>query len=188
MISHTAQRNHTDASKDRAALLRSRAHDFCRSLISPPPPRELLKEFFTSDNPSIKEHGPSWATSHLHFLGREFMGVDGCVEYFELLSQSLRMHLDEDSFPGKDALAVDADTGKVSVVGKGKFESVATGRSWDEKFTYVLSNWDEDGRIGKWDIWADPLSAWAAVAEHDVDNWKKGEHRSLVSISQHFRE
>ncbi|KAI4601919.1 hypothetical protein KJ359_010785 [Pestalotiopsis sp. 9143b] len=192
MISHTVQKHHTDATtKDRHSLLRSRAHAFCQALISPPPPEELVKQFFIPEadgkNPTIREHGPSWATINLPFLGRDFVGFHSSIEYFKLLSQSLKMHLGEDSFPGEEGFTVDAEANRVSVTGKGKFESVETGRSWEEKFSYVLSGWDEDGRLGRWDIWADPLSAWAAVSDHDINGWKKGEHRSLMSVVQHIR-
>ena len=45
-----------------------------------------------------------------------------------------------------------------------RFESVSTGKSWEEDFVYRLSEFDEQGKIGHWEIWADPLSAWDAVA------------------------
>ncbi|KAI0123037.1 hypothetical protein BJ170DRAFT_643131 [Xylariales sp. AK1849] len=192
MISHSIQGHHDDSTKSRSSVLRNRAHAFCQSLISPPPPRELLDEFFVPDSndkkPSIREHGPSWATAHLTFLGRDFVGVDACEEYFNLLSQTLKMHLDKGSFPGDEGFVVDADQNRVSVVGRGKFESVTTGRSWDEKFSYVLSGFDEEGRLTKWDIWADPLSAWAAVSEEDINGWKKGEHRPLITVQYHMRK
>ncbi|KAH6648844.1 hypothetical protein BKA67DRAFT_538855 [Truncatella angustata] len=177
MTSHTVQKDHAEKTKDRPSVLRSRAYAFCQALVTPPPPPELLKEFFIPEavgkNPTIREHGPSWATVNLPFLGRDFVGSDASNEYFKLLSQSLRMQLDRDSFPGEDGFVVDAEANRVAVVGRGRFESVATGRSWDEKFSYVLSGWDEDGRIGRWDIWADPLSAWAAVSDQQIDGWKK---------------
>lgn len=53
--------------------------------------------------------------------------------------------------------------GVVSVVGKGTFKSVQTGKAWSEKFIYRFSGFDAEGRIGHWEIWADPLSAWVAV-------------------------
>jgi len=81
------------------------------------------------------------------------------------------MHMSKDTFPGPEGFIVDAEAivegvegrGAVSVVGKARFESVRTGKSWDEKFIYRLSGFDEVGRIGHWEIWADPLSAWEAV-------------------------
>jgi hypothetical protein len=55
--------------------------------------------------------------------------------------------------------------GAVSVVAHGIFESVKTGKKWEEDFIYRLSGFDEEGKIGCWEIWADPLSAWDAVGE-----------------------
>lgn len=73
------------------------------------------------------------------------------------------MQLPEDAFPDADDFIVDAEAGMVSVVGKGHFASKETGKGWDEQFIYRLSGFDEDGKIGHWEIWADPLSAWVAV-------------------------
>ncbi|KAK8100950.1 uncharacterized protein PG998_007645 [Apiospora kogelbergensis] len=190
MISHSVQKSNTDNTKeaaaDRSSVMRSRAHAFCQSLISPPSTTKLLSEFFIPDasgdgdsRPTIHEHGPAWASKTLPFLGESFTGGAACEEYFTVLADTLKMHMSAaDSFPGPDGFVVDAARNQVCVVGKGRFESVKTGRSWDEQFTYVLSGWDGQGwKMRRWDIWADPLSAWAAVAEEDVDGWKKGEHR-----------
>ncbi len=66
-----------------------------------------------------------------------------------------------------DAEATAEDDGEskgvVSVVGQGVFVSVKTGKEWHEKFIYRFSGFDEEGKIGHWEIWADPLSAWVAV-------------------------
>jgi len=59
----------------------------------------------------------------------------------------------------------------VTVVGKGKFESIETGRSWEEKFIYRFSGFDERGSIGHWEIWADPLSAWVAAGGSE-ERWE----------------
>ncbi|KAK6834680.1 hypothetical protein PG987_009374 [Apiospora arundinis] len=200
MISHPVQKNNTENTKettaDRSSVMRSRAHAFCQALVFPPPPRDLLSEFFIPDpsssssssedgggsspRPTIHEHGPAWATKTLPFLGKSFAGGAACEEYFAVLGDTLTMHMSAaDSFPGPEGFVVDAARNQVCVVGRGRFESVRTGRSWDEQFVYVLSGWDGPGRkIGRWDVWADPLSAWAAVAEEDVDGWKRGQHRS----------
>jgi len=166
----------TDNLARRAATLRETSHDFCHALVSPPPPEELLEKFFAS-NPRITEHGPSWANTRLPFLGKSFEGKEGCLKYFKVLADTLKMEMSKDSFPGKEGFIVDpgengahiqgTDRGKgqVSVVGKGRFESVKTGKAWDEQFIYRLSDFDVNGMIGHWEIWADPLSAWDAVQE-----------------------
>ncbi|KAF1989599.1 hypothetical protein K402DRAFT_390562 [Aulographum hederae CBS 113979] len=167
-----------DQNTIRTSTLRKSAHLFCQALLSPPPPKELISKYFTS-NPQITEHGPTWATSRLPFLGKTFSGVDGSVEYFNVLSETLKMNMTEDTFPGPEGFIVDivdaqattpdmasskgSAKGVVSVVGQATFSSVKTGKSWDEKFIYRLSGFDSEGRIGHWEIWADPLSAWDAV-------------------------
>ncbi|ORY71153.1 uncharacterized protein BCR38DRAFT_479672 [Pseudomassariella vexata] len=183
MISTSVQKVNHETGAARTTLLRTHAHAFCQSLLSAPPPRELLSQHFIPDSkdrkPTIFEHGPSWATSRLPFLGREFIGVDECEKYFTVLSETLKMKLSKGSFPSVDGFVVDAEKNEVCVVGKGRFESVSTGRSWEEQFSYVLGGWDEQGKLGNWHIWADPLSAWVALGEEDIEGWGKGEHRSL---------
>ncbi|KAJ4288158.1 hypothetical protein N0V90_012175 [Kalmusia sp. IMI 367209] len=147
--------------QQRADALRGTAHAFCAALIDPPPPSELLSEYF-SNEPKITEHGPAWATARLPFLGKTFGGRDGCEEYFKILGEVLEMKLGGDAFPGPEGFIVDAEADMVSVVGKGRFASKKTGKGWDEQFIYRLSGFDEQGKIGHWEIWADPLSAWDA--------------------------
>lgn len=160
----------------RAQLLRERSHAFCHALISPPAPEELISAYFTKDSPRITEYGPAWCRDRLPFLHTTFQGVSGvisCQTYFEVLSKILKMHLPIDAFPGLEGFIVDPDAvvegnrsrGVVSVTGKGTFESVKTGKSYEETFMYRLSNFDDEGRIGCWEIWSDSLSAWDAVGE-----------------------
>ena len=162
------------ANQQRNDQLRQAAHAFCQTLLTPPDPADLISRFFAF-NPRITEHGPSWANGRLPFLGKPFEGFDGCVEYFTLLSQTLKMHMNKATFPDINGFIVDTSSsvspapesktraGVVCVVGKAKFESVKTGKSWQEQFIYRLSEWDEKGKFGHWEIWADPLSAWEAV-------------------------
>jgi len=79
------------------------------------------------------------------------------------MTDVLDMALPDDAFPGKGGFIVDVEAGMVSVVGKGRFTSKKTGKGWDEQFIYRFSGFDGQGRIGHWEIWADPLSAWEAV-------------------------
>jgi hypothetical protein len=148
-----------------SSTLRQKTHAFCQALISPPPPSELLSTYFTS-SPKITEHGPEWSRSRLPFLAKTFTGKDGCEEYFKIMTDVLEMSLSGDAFPKPDeGFIVDAGAGMVSVVGKGRFTSKKTGKGWDEQFIYRFSEFDEEGKIGHWQIWADPLSAWDAVGE-----------------------
>ncbi|KAF2187681.1 hypothetical protein K469DRAFT_661699 [Zopfia rhizophila CBS 207.26] len=157
---------------NRSDLLRNTKHSFCKALLDPPPPSELLSSYF-SGTPRITEHAPSWATSRLPFLGKTFEGLDGCVQYFDALAKTLGMDMGRDTFPGVDGFIVDIQAqlearegknkGMVSVVGKARFKSIKTGKDWHEQFIYRFSDFDEQGKIGHWEIWADPLSAWEAV-------------------------
>ena len=160
----------------RAHLLREQCHAFCQALISPPPPQEIIATYFTTSNPKIIEYGPAWCRDRLPFLHKTFEGVSGegsCQEYFEILSKVLKMHLPKDAFPRAGGFIVDAGVvvngansgGAVCVPGKGRFESVKTGKSYEETFMYRLSDFDLEGRIGCWEIWSDSLSAWEAVGE-----------------------
>ena len=91
----------------------------------------------------------------------------------------------DETFPGLAGIVVDAEAeigdegtsegegwagkGVVHVKAKARFRSKKTGRDWEEEFAYRLSGFDGEGRIGRWEIWADPLSAWVAVGGEDVD-------------------
>ncbi|KAE8445913.1 hypothetical protein EG329_012692 [Mollisiaceae sp. DMI_Dod_QoI] len=184
-------------SSTREAQLLETASSFCQALLEnpPPPPSALIRQFFVSSNPvprgskqllnnhnpsppRITEHGPEWARSRLPFLAKTFTGVLECLEYFTLLSKTLKMHMGKDTFPSIESggFVVDAEArveredededesmlGAVSVVGKARFESVKTGKDWEEQFIYRFSGFDKEGKIGHWEIWADPLSAWVA--------------------------
>lgn len=83
----------------------------------------------------------------------------------------------EDTLPAEGEYVVDEGKGRVVVVGlRGRFESVGTGRGWEERFVYVLGMREVDGvdgegeGMGRWrierlELWADPLSAWVACGD-----------------------
>jgi len=158
----------------RSAMLRKCAHAFCMALANTEfDAHNFVSTFFVpGEASSITEHGPGWARKKLPFLGQTFQGRDGCVEYFQHLSQTLNLHLPVDAFPPDAELIVDPDAevdgpynGVVCVTGKGKFEAKETGWRWHEKFIYKLSGFDDDGRVTHWEIWSDPLSAWSALTQ-----------------------
>lgn len=114
-----------------------------------------------------------------------------CLEYFTLLGKCLAFEPAKDAegneidvWPGEEGFAIDPDAvvhandgeqanedevgrGVVTVAGQGVFKSIKTGRSWEERFMHRFSGFDEQGHIGHWEIWADPLSAWLAVGDED---------------------
>jgi hypothetical protein len=53
----------------------------------------------------------------------------------------------------------------VTVLAAARFESVKTGKRWHETFIYKLSGFDNEGKAGVWEIWADLLSAWDVIGE-----------------------
>jgi len=121
----------------------------------------MISQFFTCAHPRITEHGPKWSQSRLPFLSKTFSGSSGpgsCETYFEVLSQTLKMHMHDTTFPSLEGFIVDPEAvaegsegkGVVCVVGKGGFESVSTGKRWEEKFIYRLSGFDDEGKIGHW--------------------------------------
>ncbi|KAF7194581.1 hypothetical protein HII31_04087 [Pseudocercospora fuligena] len=148
------------SSKNHIQTLRTTSHSFCKALESPPAPKDLLSKFFTT-NPKVTEHGPEWARSRLPFLSKTYTGKDEFLEYFSTLSSILSMKMDP--APPMSSFAVDEAGETVFVQGGGEFESVRTGKAWKEKFVYRFSEFGEEGKIGHWEIWADPLSAWEAV-------------------------
>ncbi|KAK4691214.1 hypothetical protein P7C71_g5738, partial [Lecanoromycetidae sp. Uapishka_2] len=159
----------------KADRMRDTAEAFCKAFVSGLSPSETLDKFFTS-NPKIFEHGPSWATERLPFLGVVFQGrrternSDAsehatCDDYYDLLTSTLSFHPNDDTIPSKEKFMVDPVVGSVTIKLHAKFASVKTGKSWEEDFVYVLSEFDENLKIGSQELWADPLSAWMAVGD-----------------------
>ena len=171
-------------SASRADRLRSTAESFCKAFVSGTAPTEILDKYFTS-NAKIHEHGPSWATERLPFLGKTFQGRrqlesnkdrksstgNTCDDYYDLLTSTLSFHPTDKTLPSSDQFVIDANAvgpesgrkGVVTVKLRAGFKSVKTGKGWEEDFVYVLSDFDHEGRIGRQELWADPLSAWVAV-------------------------
>ena len=165
---------HYKATADR---LRSTAYDFCQAFVAGASSSETLDKYFTS-SPRILEHGPTWATSRLPFLAIAFEGRRSkdqhsnsavaqltCDDYYDLLTSTLSFNPSDDTLPPKEKFMVDAERKTVTVMLHAKFASVRTGKSWEEDFVYVLSEFDEDFKIGCQELWADPLSAWVAVGD-----------------------
>ncbi|THV43888.1 hypothetical protein BGAL_0829g00010 [Botrytis galanthina] len=148
--------------------LRKEAVAFCQAFVDGISPDMILSSHFAS-SPRITEHGPE--NPELPFLGRKCDSSDHqtCDDYFNILSRTLEFQPSPSTFPSPKSFIVDemcelqGKRGVVSVVGSATFKSLKTGKSWDEQFIYRLSEFDEEGKIGHWEIWADTLSAWNAV-------------------------
>lgn len=164
-----------DHNNNIAKRLRSTAEGFCKAFVAGAPPSETLDKYFTA-KPRILEHGPAWAREGLPFLGITFEGrrrrgktytvmSKTCDDYYDRLTSVLSFHPLEDTLPPKEQFMVDCEKKTVTIKLHAKFASVKTGKSWEEDFIYVLSEFDEDYRIGSQELWADPLSAWFAVGD-----------------------
>lgn len=159
----------------RASGIRDTAEAFCKAFIAGSPPTETLNKYFTLDA-KILEHGPAWASERLPFLGITFQGRRSqslsnaslkktCDDYYDLLTSVLSFHPSKDTLPPKEDFMVDPQQGTVTIKLRARFASNKTGKSWEEQFVYVLSEFDEDYKIGSQELWADPLSAWMAVQD-----------------------
>ncbi|KAJ4414947.1 hypothetical protein N0V85_002921 [Neurospora sp. IMI 360204] len=136
-------------------FLLTASESFCSAFAFQTPPSEILSKHFTakSDDIIVLEHGlPRLAP----FLGREYKGKDGFLEYFKTIGEQLSY---------KDMrfsnYIVDAEVRKVSVRGEAVFTNNKTGQSWDEVFAYVLE-FDEEARVKKYEVWADSGAAYLA--------------------------
>ncbi|KAJ8066126.1 hypothetical protein OCU04_005217 [Sclerotinia nivalis] len=149
--------------------MRAEAVAFCQAFVDGLSPGIILSGHFASE-PRITEHGPE--SSELPFLSKTFSSRKSessssqtCDDYFSFLSKSLKFESSPTTFPSPKSFIVDetcevnGKKGVVSVVGSATFRSLKTGKGWDEQFTYRLSEFDEDGKIGHWEIWVDALSA-----------------------------
>lgn len=174
----------------RANTIRNTAEGFCKAFAAGEPPHATLDKFFTP-NPTILEHGPK--TDTLPFLGTTFTGRRSnppppspsplpspsthhhhhqqptCDDYYSLLTSILSFDPNANTVPPKAHFLVDptyqgGGGGAVTIKLHATFASIKTGKSWEEDFVYILSEFDDEGtKIGRQEIWADPLSAFMAV-------------------------
>ncbi|KAI0862630.1 transcription elongation factor S-II [Xylaria cubensis] len=158
----------------RADLLAA-ARAFCDSFAQKKPLDEILSHFATTttgdggEEVIVHEHGlPRLAP----FLGRDFRGVDGAREYFEIVGKHLKYEdmqfvefvVDAESQGGnedRDGTRKGDGGGKVAVRGKARFTWNETGQSWDETFVYVL-RFDGRGKLVRYEVWADSGAAYLA--------------------------
>ena len=159
----------------KAHSIRDTAEAFCKAFIAGSSPAEILDNYFTT-NAKILEHGPAWAADRLPFLGTKFQGrriqkfsntslKNSCDDYYDLLTSVLSFHPEENMLPPKEEFMVDPKRGTVTIKLHAEFASIRTGKSWVEDFVYVLSEFDENHKIGSQELWADPLSAYMAVGD-----------------------
>lgn len=150
----------------RQGLLTS-AKAFCNAFASQANPEKIFSHF-TETHASdilIHEHG---LPQLVPFVGRDFAGLDGVHQYFEIISSCLSY----DDMKFSDYI-VDEVVGKVSVRGQAKFTWRDSGQSWDEVFRYAIGfatdehddddeGVDGDGKVVRYEIWADTGAAYLA--------------------------
>ncbi|KAI8634745.1 transcription elongation factor S-II [Xylariaceae sp. FL1651] len=137
---------------------------FCDSFAQKKALDEILSHFSSAPADAaeilVHEHGlPELAP----FLGRDFRGLSGAREYFEIVGKCLTyddMRFVEYVVDVGDGEG-EATGGKVAVRGKAKFTWTETGQSWDETFVYVL-RFDAQGKLTRYEVWADSGAAYLA--------------------------
>ncbi|GAO52298.1 hypothetical protein G7K_6378-t1 [Saitoella complicata NRRL Y-17804] len=122
----------------------------CAAFADPSVDPEYLLSHFSSDA-TAHEHGPQ--TDTMPFLGRTIP-----VKIYMPLLQKYVKFSDMSFFD----YTSDPGTSRLSVKGKATFTWTATHKSWDEVFTYVLG-FDQDSKVKTYEVWADPLSLYAAA-------------------------
>jgi len=111
----------------------------------------------------IHEHGPQ--TAGLPFLGRDFHGFEGAKQYSNALSEMLDIVriewvelVAEPKSPGSGS------GGVVFAKGLGTFAVKRTKKHWNETFVNRIEV-TEGGKIGRYDVFADSLSAYQAAQD-----------------------
>jgi len=136
-------------------MLIAAAKELCEAFAQGKPIPELL-DFFTEHEAIAIEHGhPSIAP----WLGREYIGHQEIGEYFQMVADNLSF---QDMKFGD--WFVDEDKLRVGVKGKARWTYKKTGKSWDEKFAYVLDYAEgeterepcvREVKLRKYAVWAD---------------------------------
>ncbi|OLL22630.1 hypothetical protein NEOLI_000256 [Neolecta irregularis DAH-3] len=126
----------------------------CSSFAAKKPFTAILSHFTETQEPVIIEHC-SIKIPQLPFLST-FRGPQ-IAEYFELLAELFEFE-DMKFYDW----TLDVESERVCVKATAKFTWKKTQQSWNETFTYSFTEFDEDGKIGKYEVWGDPLTAYLA--------------------------
>ncbi|POY74982.1 hypothetical protein BMF94_1958 [Rhodotorula taiwanensis] len=126
-----------------------------------------LRPFFTDDKPVCIEHGPS-DVEELPFLGKPYEGERAILEYFNLIGTVLKgrgSRFHEDDLVVKVLEKNHVHTARAIWTGEATWSVAKTGKEWQEHVVWAF-DWLREGRewkIQKWEVWADPLSAYFAT-------------------------
>ncbi|GAA5896073.1 hypothetical protein JCM5296_006236 [Sporobolomyces johnsonii] len=126
---------------------------------------ERFCSYFSSASPVCLEHGPSVA--ELPFLGKPFKGHDAIAQYYALITSVLKGY--GSAFDEKDLwIRVEEGDQKATAVwtGEADWGVQGTGKKWHEAvvWKFELGKSSEEGKwkFERWEVWADPLSAYLA--------------------------
>ncbi|GAA5982626.1 hypothetical protein JCM10908_006723 [Rhodotorula pacifica] len=130
-----------------------------------------FRSFFTEEQaPVCIEHGPS-GIEELPFLGKEFKGEEGegsILEYFDLIGTVLKgrgSRFEDDDLLAKVYEKNHVHTARAIWTGTATWSVAQTGREWDEAVVWAFDLLREgrEWKIQKWEVWAEPLSAYLAA-------------------------
>lgn len=142
-----------------AKQMRDTIESFTKAFASRSDIDTLMSHFSTTHAISAYEHGLALLAP---FLGKEFKGRHGeesVPEYFGIVAKYLAY---ENMSFGE--WVVDTEAHKICVKGRAKFtwiEGDVKGQSWEEEFM-SLFDFDQDGKITDYQIWADTGAAYLA--------------------------
>jgi len=144
----------------RRKLLLAKTQSLAAAVASQADFDTVMSHFSQSSAAFAHEYAPKSVSESIPFLGRTFEGYQGIEKYMSLMTEYLKY----DNMEFFDyALAEEEEV--VTVKGKAKWTFIKTGKQWVETFIWRLSQFDDEGKIGGYEVWADPLSLWWATQE-----------------------
>lgn len=144
----------------RSKLLLAKAQSLATAVASQVDSKTIMSHFPKSSSAFAHEYAPDSVNDSIPFLGKTFEGYHGIETYMSLMTEYLKYE-DMEFFD----YAVAEEEEVVTVKGSAKWTYVKTGKKWEETFIWRLSRFDEEGKIGGYEVWADPLSLWWAAQE-----------------------
>lgn len=136
---------------DKRKHLIQAAEIFTQALLANHDPEHVLNAL--ADRVVIHEHGLKQLAP---FLGRQFHGVEGAKEYFNILASTVILK------EGKvQAIFVDPEKSQVTVKGQAKFIWKSTAQTWDEIWSFLLE-FDSEYKVKVYEVWGDPGAAYLA--------------------------
>ncbi|OKL62017.1 hypothetical protein UA08_02521 [Talaromyces atroroseus] len=150
----------------RPALLSS-IHSLISAFSSGASTPVILAHFTTSPAPLVHEHGSPFLQPSLPFIGRDFTGMTGVGEYFDVLAQYLSYS--DMVFEDEDDWVVDPQNLTICLRGRAQFTYKRTGDSWLETFMWRITLSEDLGqsepdvgqglKVQEYRVWSDTGAA-----------------------------